>query len=95
MDFWASLEHDLKYKAVRRIEGVDAPAELKECSQIIEAVENRMAVLASALEGKRPHSAEVDEAKSREDADYLLMGGIPRPPAPPQPPKDPSTEAAS
>ena len=92
MDFWASLEHDLKYKAVRMIEGVDAPAELKECSEIIEAVENRMAILASALEGKRPHSAEVNEAKSLEDADYLLMTGVPRPPAPPRPPQIASTE---
>ena len=50
MDFWASLEHDLKYKAVRCIVGVDSDAELKECSRIIEDVENRMQVLAAALD---------------------------------------------
>lgn len=50
MDFWASLEHDLKYKAVRQIEGMDAYHELKDCSRIIEDVESRMQVLAGALE---------------------------------------------
>ncbi len=39
MDFWASLEHDLKYKAVREVEGLDSYAELKDCSRIIEDVE--------------------------------------------------------
>lgn len=50
MDFWASLEHDLKYKAVREIRGIDSSEELKECSRIIEDVEKRMQVLARALE---------------------------------------------
>ncbi len=50
MDFWASLEHDLKYKAVREIEGVDSSDELKDCSRIIEDVEARMQILARALE---------------------------------------------
>ena len=50
MDFWASLEHDLKYKAVRAIEGIDSFDELKECSHIIEDVEARMQILAKALE---------------------------------------------
>lgn len=50
MDFWASLEHDLKYKAVYEIEGVDVGAELKECSRIISGVEERMQILANALE---------------------------------------------
>lgn len=66
MDFWASLEHDLKYKAVRTIEGVDAAAELKECSEIIEGVEERMQVLAQALESEkhdRPKPRQVDSAK--------------------------------
>ncbi len=49
MDFWASLEHDLKYKSVQSIEGIDVGAELKECSEIIEGVEERMQVLARAL----------------------------------------------
>lgn len=50
MDFWASLEHDLKYKAVSEVAGLDASAELKDCSRIIEEVETRMQVLAGALE---------------------------------------------
>lgn len=50
MDFWASLEHDLKYKAVRKIEGIDSFDELQDCSRIIEDVESRMQILARALE---------------------------------------------
>lgn len=50
MDFWASLEHDLKYKAVREVEGIDSYDELKDCSRIIEDVEARMQILARALE---------------------------------------------
>ena len=52
MDFWASLEHDLKYKAVREIQGVNAYHELKDCSRIIEEVESRMQVLARALDAE-------------------------------------------
>lgn len=52
MDFWASLEHDLKYKAVREIEGIDSSGELKDCSRIIEEVEARMQILARALEAE-------------------------------------------
>lgn len=50
MDFWASLEHDLKYKTLREIKGIDSSEELRECSRIIEGVEARMQVLARALE---------------------------------------------
>ena len=50
MDFWASLEHDLKYKAVSEVEGIDSYDELKDCSRIIEDVEARMQILAGALE---------------------------------------------
>ena len=50
MDFWASLEHDLKYKAVSEVQGIDASSELKDCSRIIEEVESRMQVLAGTLE---------------------------------------------
>lgn len=50
MDFWASLEHDLKYKAVSELEGIDSHSELKDCSRIIEDVEARMQILARALE---------------------------------------------
>ena len=50
MDFWASLEHDLKYKAVSEVEGIGSSAELKDCGRIIEDVEARMQILAGALE---------------------------------------------
>lgn len=50
MDFWASLEHDLKYKAISEVQGIDASDELKDCSRIIEDVEARMQILARALE---------------------------------------------
>ncbi len=56
MDFWASLEHDLKYKSVSEIEGVDVGAELKECSSIISGVEERMQILANALDASRASS---------------------------------------
>lgn len=50
MDFWASLEHDLKYKAVSEVQGIDSYDELKDCSRIIEDVEARMQILARALD---------------------------------------------
>ncbi len=50
MDFWASLEHDLKYKSVRTVAGIDSYDELRDCSKIIEDVESRMQILAHALE---------------------------------------------
>lgn len=50
MDFWASLEHDLKYKAVREIKDIDSMEELKHCSRVIEDVEARMQILARALQ---------------------------------------------
>lgn len=50
MDFWASLEHDLKYKAVNEISGIDVAGELKDCSRIIEDAESRMQILSLALE---------------------------------------------
>jgi putative GTP pyrophosphokinase len=56
MDFWASLEHDLKYKAVSEVQGIDASSELKDCSRIIEEVEARMQVLAGALEPEEQSS---------------------------------------
>ena len=50
MNFWASLEHDLKYKSVSEVQGIDSYDELKDCSRIIEDVESRMQILARALE---------------------------------------------
>lgn len=50
MDFWASLEHNLKYKSDRDFEGIDMFDELKNCSDIIEDVERRMQILMHAIE---------------------------------------------
>lgn len=78
MDFWASLEHDLKYKSVRTIEGMDVGAELKECSDIIESAERRMQVLARALEEKvnaQPNA--VDQARNmnlKEEPESAVSG---------------------
>ena len=89
MDFWASLEHDLKYKAVRNVDDVDVAAELKGCSEIIEEAENRMQVLAAALEPDRmatpkPHA--VDQAKTMEiGCDFTLPPGVGGPFANPRP----------
>ncbi len=89
MDFWASLEHDLKYKAVRSVEDMDVAAELKECSEIIEEAENRMQVLAAALEPDRmaqpkPHA--VSRAKTMElGPEFALPPGVSGPFANPRP----------
>ena len=55
MDYWASLEHDLKYKAIAETKGLDVGEELKEIGKVIEGIEERMQVLADALySGKAP-----------------------------------------
>ena len=57
MDYWASLEHDLKYKAVAETHDLDIAGELQECSKIIENIEARMQVLANALDaGQAKHT---------------------------------------
>ena len=53
MDFWASLEHGLKYKAVDTVQGIDSFDELRDCSRVIEDVERRMQILAYAMDGDR------------------------------------------
>lgn len=50
MDFWASLEHSLKYKQHREYPGIDMFDELKNCSDTIEDVEQRMQILMHAIE---------------------------------------------
>ncbi len=50
MDYWASLEHDLKYKAIAETKGLDVAAELLQCAKTIEEIEERMQVLANALD---------------------------------------------
>lgn len=65
MDFWASLEHTLKYKKNRELEGIDMYDELKNCSDIIEDVEHRMQILMHAVQ-----TNDVEEA-ARQRRDQL------------------------
>lgn len=57
MDFWASLEHTLKYKQDVKLEGIDMYDELKDCSDIIQDVERRMQILMHAVQ-----TTDVEEA---------------------------------
>ena len=50
MDYWASLEHDLKYKSIADTKDLDIATELKACASTIEDIEKRMQVLANALD---------------------------------------------
>ena len=50
MDYWASLEHDLKYKAIAETKGLNVGEELLTCAKTIEEIEARMQVLANALD---------------------------------------------
>lgn len=50
MDYWASLEHDLKYKAIADTKDLDIASELKACATTIKEIEDRMQVLANALD---------------------------------------------
>ena len=54
MNYWASLEHDLKYKAIAEMKDVDVVDELKDCSRILEDVEHRMQILADVLDSSKP-----------------------------------------
>lgn len=65
MDFWASLEHTLKYKKNRELEGIDMYDELKNCSDIIKYVEHRMQILMHAVQ-----TNDVEEA-ARQRRDQL------------------------
>lgn len=63
MDFWASLEHTLKYKKNRELEGIDMFDELKNCSDIIKDVEHRMQILMHAVQ-----TNDVEEAAKKRRA---------------------------
>ena len=59
MDYWASLEHDLRYKAIADTKDLDIASELKAVAGAIEEIEGRMQVLANALDaselkGRKP-----------------------------------------
>lgn len=71
MDFWASLEHTLKYKQDVQLEGIDVFDELKNCSEIIEDVERRMQILMHAVqttdveEAARKRREQLEEQEAR------------------------------
>lgn len=71
MDFWASLEHTLKYKQDVQLEGIDMFDELKNCSEIIEDVERRMQILMHAVqttdveEAARKRREQLEEQEAR------------------------------
>ena len=52
MDYWASLEHDLRYKSVTEISSDEFAAELLACSKTLEELEDRMQSLANILDSK-------------------------------------------
>ena len=49
MDFWASLEHALRYKGAAEVKAIDMASELKNCADMIEDVEQRMQILMRAV----------------------------------------------
>lgn len=51
MDYWASLEHDLKYKPTHNMKGIDISAQLKECSKELARTEMKMQNLAELITG--------------------------------------------
>lgn len=63
MDFWASLEHTLRYKNKSLVEGIDMQDELKNCSDIIEDVEKRMQILMHAVQ-----TSDLEEAANKRRA---------------------------
>lgn len=50
MDLWASLEHDIKYKAINKGEGIDFTAMLYECSELIYQAEEKLEAMNEVLE---------------------------------------------
>lgn len=53
MDFWASLEHQLKYKTEGDVPDSIA-AELKDCSDVIANTDQRMQNIYNTLKKNRP-----------------------------------------
>ena len=51
MDYWASLEHDLKYKPINNEKGIDISRELKECSNELAKTEEKMQELSELILG--------------------------------------------
>ena len=64
MDYWASLEHDLKYKSVADIDPSTFSEDLLACSKTLEELEARMQSLADVLDSK-PKSKSKQKSKSK------------------------------
>ncbi len=74
MDFWASLEHALKYKQDVKLEGIDMFDELKDCSAIIEDVERRMQILMRAVETSDVEEAANNRRHQLEESERAVAG---------------------
>ena len=59
MDFWATLEHELKYKN-RIPDGNEIASELKECAEIISDADFKMLEIRKRIEANRAESSEED-----------------------------------
>lgn len=51
MDYWASLEHDLKYKPIYNTKKIDITKQLKKCSKALAETEKNMQNLAELITG--------------------------------------------
>ena len=60
MDFWASLEHDLKYKK-NDIWSEDISSELLSCAEVINDTDNRMMAIRDRIYEFRRNSEKYDE----------------------------------
>ncbi len=74
MDFWASLEHTLKYKQDAKVEGIDMFDELKDCSDIIQDVERRMQILMHAVETSDVEEAANSRRRQLEERERAVAG---------------------
>jgi len=59
MDFWATLEHQLKYRQ-QLTDGEEIAAHLKECAEIISATDSRMLVIRKQIEANSTELTEED-----------------------------------
>lgn len=59
MDYWASLEHDLKYKPTHNSKGIDISAQLLECSKELADTESKMQDLAELIMGMDTNDTDV------------------------------------
>jgi len=59
MDFWATLEHQMKYRQ-NLIDGEEIAYELKECSEIISATDARMLAIRKRIDENTAEPTEVD-----------------------------------